>query len=277
MIPIPTCKIGASEVEELILLINDYSGYDFSDYSMPSLHRRFQRYIDLNKISDFKQLLQDLMNDSAMVNNLIEEVTVNVTEMFRDPSFFAAIRTELVPQLNKLPVIKIWHAGCSTGEEVYSMAILLKEHNLLDKSIIYATDINQSVLDVAKSGKYSIESFKENELNYRESEGTKKLSDYYTVLNGEVLINEDLKSKVIFSTHNLVSDNAFNQFDLIICRNVLIYFNKSLQDNVLQMFYTSLTENGILAIGSKETIMFSPIENFMQVINAKWKIWKKKV
>ena len=277
MTQVTTFKIGASEVDELIMLINDYSGYDFSDYSMPSLQRRFQRYIDLNKISDFKQLLQDLMNDSSMLNNLIEEVTVNVTEMFRDPSFFAAIRTELVPQLNKLPLIKIWHAGCSTGEEVYSMAILLKEHNLLDKSIIYATDINQSVLDVAKSGKYSIESFKENELNYRESEGTKKLSDYYTVLNGEVLINEDLKSKIIFSTHNLVSDNAFNQFDLIICRNVLIYFNKSLQDNVLQMFYNSLSENGILAIGSKETIMFSPIENFMQVINAKWKIWKKKV
>lgn len=277
MIPSPTFKIGASEVEELIMLINDYSGYDFSDYSMPSLHRRFQRYVDLNKISDFKQLLQDLMNDSAMVNNLIEEVTVNVTEMFRDPSFFAAIRSELVPQLNKLPLIKIWHAGCSTGEEVYSMAILLKEHDLLDKSIIYATDINQTVLDIAKSGKYNIESFKETEINYRESEGTKKLSDYYTVLNGEVLINDDLKSKIIFSTHNLVSDNAFNQFDLIVCRNVLIYFNKSLQDNVLQMFCTSLTENGILAIGSKETIMFSPIEKFMQVINAKWKIWKKKV
>lgn len=276
MIPIPTCKIGAGEVDDLILLINDYSGYDFSDYSMPSLHRRFQRYIDLNKISDFKQLLQDLTNDSAMVNNLIEEVTVNVTEMFRDPSFFAAIRSELVPQLNKLPLIKIWHAGCSTGEEVYSMAILLKEHNLFDKSIIYATDINQTVLDIAKSGKYNIESFKENEINYRESEGTKKISDYYTVLNGEVVMNDDLKSKIIFSTHNLVSDNAFNQFDLIICRNVLIYFNKSLQDNVLQMFYNSLSENGMLAIGSKETIMFSPIESKMQVINAKWKIWKKK-
>ena len=277
MIPIPTCKIGASEVDELIMLINDYSGYDFSDYSMPSLHRRFQRYIDLNKISDFKQLLQDLMNDSAMVNNLIEEVTVNVTEMFRDPSFFAAIRTDLVPQLNKLPLIKIWHAGCSTGEEVYSMAILLKEHDLLDKSIIYATDINQTVLDVAKSGKYNLESFNENEINYRESEGTKKISDYYTVLNGEALMNDDLKTKIIFSTHNLVSDSAFNQFDLIVCRNVLIYFNKSLQDNVLQMFYSSLTENGILAIGSKETLMFSPIESKMQVVNANWKIWKKKV
>ena len=277
MIPIPTCKIGASEVEELILLINDYSGYDFSDYSMQSLHRRFQRYIDLNKISDFKQLLQDLMNDSAMVNNLIEEVTVNVTEIFRDPSFFAAIRTDLVPQLNKLPLIKIWHAGCSTGEEVYSMAILLKEHDLLDKSIIYATDINQTVLDVAKSGKYNLESFNENEINYIESTGNKKLSDYYTVLNGEVLMNDDLKSKIIFSTHNLVSDKVFNHFDLIICRNVLIYFNKSLQDNVLQLFYDSLTENGILGIGSKETLMFSPIESKMQVINANWKIWKKKV
>lgn len=277
MIPSSAFKIGANEVEELILLINDYSGYDFSDYSMPSLHRRFQRYVDLNKISDYKQLLQDLMNDSAMINNLIEEITVNVTEIFRDPSFFAAIRSELVPQLNKLPLIKIWHAGCSTGEEVYSMAILLKEHDLLNKSIIYATDINQTVLDVAKSGKYNIETFKENEINYRESEGTKKLSDYYTVLNGDVLMNDDLKTKIIFSTHNLVSDSAFNQFDLIVCRNVLIYFNKSLQDNVLKMFYSSLTENGILAIGSKETLMFSPIQSKMQVVNDKWKIWKKKV
>ncbi len=277
MTQIATFQIGASEVDELIMLINDYSGYDFSDYSMPSLHRRFQRYIDLNKISDFKQLLQDLMNDSSMINNLIEEITVNVTEIFRDPTFFATIRSELVPTLNKLPLIKIWHAGCATGEEVYSMAILLKEHNLLNKSIIYATDINQSVLDTARLGKYSIESFQENEINYRDSEGTKKLSDYYSVSNGEILINEDLKSNIIFSTHNLVSDSAFNHFDLIICRNVLIYFNKVLQDNVLQMFYNSLNENGILAIGSKETIMFSPIENRIQTLNAKWKIWKKKV
>jgi chemotaxis protein methyltransferase CheR len=226
-------KIGDNELDEIIILINDYSGYDFSDYSKQSLQRRFQRYIDVNKISDFKQLLQDLINDSAMVNNLIEELTVNVTEIFRDPSFFASIRNELVSQLNSLPVIKIWHAGCSTGEEAYSMAILLKEHNLFDKSIIYATDINQTVLDVAKSGKYNLESFKENENNYRESGGNKNLSDYYTVLNGEVLMNDELKSKIIFSTHNLVSDNAFNQFDLIICRNVLIYFNKSLQDNFI--------------------------------------------
>jgi chemotaxis protein methyltransferase CheR len=276
MTEIATFQIGANEVDELIMVINDYSGYDFSDYSMPSIKRRFQRFIDLNKISDFRQLLQDLMNDSAMVNNLIEEVTVNVTEVFRDPCFFAAIRSDLVPQLNTLPVIKIWHAGCSTGEEVYSMAILLKEHDLLHKSIIYATDINQTVLDIAKSAKYSIESFKETEFNYRESEGTGKLADYYTVSNGEILMNEDLKSKIIFSTHNLVSDSAFNHFDLIICRNVLIYFNKSLQDNVLQMFYNSLTENGILAIGSKETLLFSPIDSKMQVVNAKWKIWKKK-
>ncbi|MFN5831431.1 MAG: CheR family methyltransferase [Bacteroidota bacterium] len=277
MISTTTLKIGAGEVDELIMLIHDYSGYDFSDYSMPSLHRRFQRYIDLNKISDFKQFLKDLMNDSSLINNLIEEVTVNVTEMFRDPSFFSAMRRDIVPSLNVLPVIKIWHAGCSTGEEVYSMAILLKEHDLLDRSIIYATDINQSVLDTAKSAKYSVETLKENETNYIESGGLKKLADYYTTLNGEVIMNEDLKSKVIFSTHNLVSDNAFNQFDLIVCRNVLIYFNKSLQDNVLQMFYSSLAENGMLAIGSKETIMFSPIESKMQVLNAQWKIWKKKV
>ena len=277
MTEITTFQIGTSEVDELIMLINDYSGYDFSDYSMPSIKRRFQRYVDLNKITDFKQLLQDLMNDSSLINNLIEEVTVNVTEMFRDPLFFVAIRNEVLPHLSKLPLIKIWHAGCSTGEEVYSMAILLKENNLLDKSIIYGTDINQSVLEVARSGKYNIDSFKENEINYKESEGKSKLTDYYSVLNGEGIINDDLKSKIIFSTHNLVSDSAFNQFDLIVCRNVLIYFNKSLQDNVLQMFYNSLTESGILAIGSKETIMFSPIESKMEDVNAKWKICKKKV
>ena len=268
--------IGDSEAEELIMLINDYSGYDFSDYSMPSLLRRFQRYVDMNKISDFKQLLQDLKNDSAMINNLIEEITVNVTEMFRDPGFFICARKELIPILKELPLIKIWHAGCSTGEEVYSMAILLKENDLLDKSIIYATDINQSVLDIARSGKYSLEALKEYESNYWESEGPAKLSDYYSIVNGKIVMNDELKSKIIFSTHNLVSDHPFNQFDLIVCRNVVIYFNKSLQDNVFQMFHKSLNEKGVLAIGSQETIMFSPIEHKMEPLNTKWKIWKKK-
>ena len=157
------------------------------------------------------------------------------------------------------------------------MAILLKEHNLLDKSIIYATDINQSVLDIAKAGKYNIDSLKEIEINYEDSDGTKEFSEYYTTLNGDIFMNDDLKSKIIFSTHNLVSDNSFNQFDLIVCRNVLIYFNKTLQDNVLQMFYSSLTENGILALGSKETLIFSPIYSKMEVVNANWKTWKKMV
>ena len=268
-------EIGEAEAEELVAAIYDASGYDFSNYSTPSLHRRFQRFIDLKKISNLSGFIEQLQNDSLLLNEFIEEITVNVTEMFRDPYFFNIFKKEVLPQLNELPSIKIWHAGCSTGEEPYSMAIVLKEAGILDKAIIYATDINQTVLQTAASGKYSIDLLKSYESNYKESELKENFADYYDLVEGNLIFKEELRKKIIFSTHNLVTDSGFNKFDLIICRNVLIYFNKQLQDQILQTFYNSLNNHGFLALGSKETIMFSTIEKTMDTYNSQFRIWRK--
>jgi chemotaxis protein methyltransferase CheR len=269
-------QIGENEANDLIELINDYSGYDFSDYSFPSLLRRFQRYMDNNNVDDIEIFHQELQQNSSVLNHLIEEITVNVTEMFRDPLFFLTLHNEVLPLLKNLSHIKIWHAGCSSGEEAYSMAILLKENDLLDKSIIYATDINQAILEKARKGIFDLEIMKTYAYNYKESEAKKDFQSYFHIKDGAARINSDINEKIIFSAHNLVSEGVFNQFDLIICRNVLIYFNKSLQNNVFETFYKSLSDKGILAIGSKETLNFSSIENKMEILNAKWKIWRKK-
>ena len=268
-------EIGEAEAEELVAAIYDASGYDFSNYSTPSLHRRLQRFIDLKKINNLPDFIDQLHNDNILLNEFIEEITVNVTEMFRDPYFFNTIKKEVLPQLKELPSIKIWHAGCSTGEEPYSMAITLKEAGILDKSIIYATDINQTVLQTAAKGKYSIDLVKSYESNYKESELKGNFADYYDVVEGSMIIKEELRNKIIYSTHNLVTDSGFNKFDLIICRNVLIYFNKQLQDQILQTFYNSLNNHGFLALGSKETIMFSSIEKTMDTYNSQFRIWRK--
>jgi len=268
-------EIGETEAEELIAAIYDASGYDFSNYSMPSLYRRLQRYIDLKKITNLPLFIEQLHNDSVLLNEFIEEITVNVTEMFRDPYFFNIMKKEVLTQLKELPSIKIWHAGCSTGEEPYSMAIILKEAGILDKAIIYATDINQSVLDTAAKGKYPIDLIKLYESNYKEGELKGNFNDYYEVHEGNMVMIEELRNKIIFSTHNLVTDSGFNQFDLIVCRNVLIYFNKQLQDQILQTFYNSLNNHGFLALGSKETLMFSSIEKTMDTYNSQFRVWRK--
>lgn len=265
------------EVDDIIALINDFSGYDFSEYSRPSLLRRMQRFVTINKITNLSVFQDELIENSQLLNNLIEELTVNVTEMFRDPLFFTTIKNDILTELEKLSHIKIWHAGCSTGEEVYSMMILLHEKKLLEKSIVYATDINQTVLSKAREGKYSLENMKEYAANYKSFDTNGDFNAYFDVKDGAAQVKSFLKEKVIFSAHNLVSEGVFNQFDLIVCRNVLIYFNKQLQDQVFIKFYNSLNTGGFLAIGSKETLQFSPIDKQMDVVNQKWKIWRKKV
>ncbi len=269
-------KVGEKEAEEIISEIYDCSGYDFSNYSLPSLIRRIQRYVDLKKITSTDDLFDFMNSDSALLNEFIEEITVNLTEMFRDPSFFKVLRENVLPELKKNIPIKIWHAGCSTGEEVYSMAIILKEKGLLDDCIIYATDINQSVLDTARKGIYSLDNIKLYEQNYRESEAEGNFKEYYEVKNGEAVFQSYLSEKIIFSSHNLVSDSVFNQFDLVVCRNVLIYFNKELQSEVLQTFYKSLKPDGFLALGSKESLLFTSIYSFMEEFSPKFKIWRKR-
>ncbi|MEY4110820.1 MAG: hypothetical protein RLZZ46_1175 [Bacteroidota bacterium] len=276
MTEINNIQIGEKEAEEIISAIYDHSGFDFLNYSQPSLIRRFQRYVDTKKIPNVNTLLEILGENPDKLNEFIEEITVNVTEMFRDPYFFKTLREKVLPELKEHSPIRIWHAGCSTGEEVYSLAILLKEENLLQQSIIYATDINQSVLDAARRGAYSEDNIKLYGYNYKESESKGRFEDYYEFKNGEAVIIEPLKEKIIFSSHNLVSDGPFNKFDLVVCRNVLIYFNKDLQNNVLNTFYQSLNPRGFLALGSKENIMLSPIVEKMETFHSQFKVWRRK-
>ena len=270
-----TVKINEDISNRIVDFLNEQTGFDFSDYASPSLCRRFQRYVSLHNVTDLESFFQDLKENSLLLNQFIEEITVNVTEMFRDPLFYLSLRNEVLPELKKLEHIKIWHAGCSTGEEVYSMAIMLNEEGILNKTLIYATDINQTVLARAKSGEYDAESIKLYAQNYKESEAKNDFYSNFQMKEGIAFINPELKKNIIFSSHNLVSEGVFNQFDLIVCRNVLIYFNKTLQNQVLETFYKSLASNAFLALGSKETLLFSPIETRMRTLNPKWKTWRK--
>ena len=263
-----------SQIEILINEVFEKYGLDFSGYSQASFKRRVVRLIQLDDYQNFYEFLYKVKTDSEYFTRFVEEITVNVTEMFRDPLFYKVLREKILPQLGTKPFIRLWHAGCSTGEEVFSMAILLKELNLLHKSLIYATDINGAVLEKAKKGIFPLQMMKQYSENYMVSGGNKDFSHYYTANYGLAKFEEDLLEKMVFSQHNLISDTSFNEFDLILCRNVLIYFDKDLQDRALNLFNDSLANLGYLALGTKETIKFSILKHrFSQV--EKEKIWKK--
>lgn len=262
------------ELETLINVVYEYYGFDFGSYSKASLKRRVSRLYHLDGFRHFHEFLAKVRTDSDYYKRMVEEITVNVTEMFRDPLFYAVLRKEILPQLGTKPFIRIWHAGCSTGEEVYSMAIILKEANLLHKSLIYATDINDLVLNTAKKGVFPLRMMKQYSENYLASEGKSDFSTYYTANYGIAKFNEDLSEKMVFSQHNLVSDSSFNEFDLILCRNVLIYFDNDLQERALKLFDDSLPKLGYLALGSKETIKYSELQSKYKQLG-KEKIWRK--
>lgn len=262
------------ELEYLIKDVYDLYGYDFSLYSRASFKRRVNRICLIDKFTSFAELRYTLINEPNYLKRFIEEVTVNVTEMFRDPYFFKELRENILPQLGTYPLIRIWIAGCSTGEEAYSVAILLKEAGLYHKSLIYATDINPSVLETARAGVFPISQMKTYSENYILSGGKKDFSGYYTTNYDSARFDSSLKEKMILSTHNLVSDSSFNSFQLIVCRNVLIYFDKPLQERVFKLFDDSLENLGYLALGSKETLRFSSLATIYQQIDDQ-KIWKK--
>lgn len=266
--------IGDADIEILLNDLFEIHGYDFTDYSRASLKRRINRLFSMDRFPSFAELRYTLKSSPDYLQRFVEEITVNVTEMFRDPSFYKALQTQVLPVLNTYPFIRIWHAGCSTGEEVYSMAILLEEANLLNKSLLYATDINPGVLDNARKGIFPLSQMKQYSENYILSGGKKDFSSYYTANYDHAKFDERLNRKMIFSTHNLVSDRSFNEFQLIICRNVLIYFDKDLQSNVFTLFDESLENLGFLALGAKETLRFSSIARKFKPFD-KEKIWRK--
>lgn len=267
-------NLREEDIETLITDLYEFYGYDFSHYARASLRRRVNRIMVIDRFPSFAELQYRVRNDAEYVTHLIEEITVNVTEMFRDPQAFKVLREKVLPDLATQPLIRIWHAGCATGEEVYSMAILLEEAGLLNKSLLYATDLNPTVIDNVKQGIFSMNHMQQFSENYMASGGKKDFSSYYTAQYGLAKFDDRLKSKMIVSTHNLVSDRSFNEFHLIICRNVLIYFDKELQNRVLTLFDESLDALGYLMLGSKENIRFSPIaRNFRQIGTER--IWRK--
>lgn len=261
-------------LEKLLMDIYNLHGYDFTQYSKASLQRRINSFYTKNRITDYAEFLEKLTNHHYFTN-FIEEITVNVTEMFRDISFYKALKEKVIPVLSTYPFIRIWHAGCSTGEEVYSLAILLKEAGILDKSLLYATDINESVIESAKSGIFPIKMMKHYSENYVAAGGLADFSTYYQANYNLAKFDISLTKRMVFSTHNLVSDSSFNEFQLIVCRNVLIYFNQDLQNKVLQLFDKSLNTLGFLALGNKESLRFSSFAKKYIQIDTKDKVWRK--
>jgi chemotaxis protein methyltransferase CheR len=267
--------IETADMDVLLDNILSRYGYDFTGYSKASLKRRIGSFFVKGRYAAFTDMQNRLMNEPAYFMYFVEEVTVNVTEMFRDANFYRTVREKILPVLATYPFIRIWHAGCSTGEEVYSMAILLKEARLLHKSILYATDLNQAVLEKAKTGIFPNSSMQQNSENYIKCGGKEDFSVYYQANYNNAKFDSTLCERMIFSTHNLVSDASFNQFQLIVCRNVLIYFDRQLQEKVFELFDKSLDSLGFLALGSKESFRFAAVSAHYTQIENKEKIWRK--
>ncbi|MCP4752314.1 MAG: protein-glutamate O-methyltransferase CheR [Proteobacteria bacterium] len=235
-------------------------GYDFRNYSRASIERRVFHRLSLSKLDNVLELTHRLLEDRSLFEMFLEDLSIHVTEMFRDPGFFLAFRNTVVPYLKTHPHLRIWVPGCATGEEVYSIAIILKEEGLYQRSQIYATDINETVLQKAKEGIYSLDLVKKYTSNYQKAGGTDSFSTYYTAHYDSVVLDSSLKSNIVFAAHNLATDGVFNEMQLISCRNVLIYFNKELKNRVFRLFFDSLCHSGILCLGTKESLRFS--ENY---------------
>ncbi|MES2829586.1 MAG: protein-glutamate O-methyltransferase CheR [Bacteroidota bacterium] len=265
--------ITYDELKDLVDLIKNSQDFDFGNYSSASLKRRVTRIMHLQKLSLF-DLRTLLTNDQEYFESFLIEITVNVTEMFRDPLFYKSLSTNVIPYLKSYQRIKVWNAGCSTGEELYSFAILFQEENIYDRSFFYGTDINNEVLERARTGIYDLQKMKQNAENYQKSRAGHTLSDYFTARYDAAAINHSLKKNVLFSVHNLASDGVFNEFQVISCRNVLIYFNPELQMKVIDLFFNSLANFGFLCLGSKETLRSSELGRF-KVIDKKNNIYQK--
>lgn len=262
------------ELEEIVEVVKNLHGYDISGYTRSSLKRRVTRIMELNKLN-VTELKSKLINQPGFSTYFMQEITVNVTEMFRDPEFYKALKSDILPYLATFPHIKLWSAGCATGEEVYSLAILLQEAGLYERSFIYGTDINTKVLEKAKRGIYTLSKVKEYSENFIKTEPKSSLSEYYTAMYHAATIHNSLKKNILFSQHSLVTDQVFNEFQMVACRNVLIYFDMSLQDKVLDLFYNSLCHLGFLCLGSKESLIHYKNGSKFKVVNKKHNIYQK--
>ena len=262
------------EVELLLEGVYRHYGFDFRSYAFASIRRRLWKRMESEGLTSVSALQDRVLHEPEMMEKLLLDLSINVTAMFRDPAFYVAFREKVVPLLRTYPFIRIWHAGCSTGEEVYSMAILLREEGLYDRARIYATDINEVVLQRAKAGIFPIDRMQEYTDNYIRAGGKRSFSEYYTAKYGGALFDQTLTRNVVFSQHNLVTDKSFSEFNVILCRNVLIYFDKDLQSKVHELFYDSLAMFGIICLGSKETLRFMSNERCYEQVSSE-KIFRK--
>jgi chemotaxis protein methyltransferase CheR len=270
-------KRTTDDVEIDLILEGVYRryGFDFRGYARSSIRRRIANAMFAEHVNTVSALQEKVLHDPAAFERLLLGLSVNVSAMFRDPGFFQAFRRLVVPLLRTYPFIRIWQAGCSTGEEVYSLAILLEEAGLRERCRIYATDINEEVLGRAKAAIYPLDLMQKYTNNYIQAGGERSFSQYYTALYDHAIFRSSLKDHVVFSPHNLVTDGTFNEFNAILCRNVMIYFGKPLQARVHELLYSSLVPFGVLAIGSKETLRFTPREASYTPIDAGEKIFRK--
>jgi chemotaxis protein methyltransferase CheR len=278
MSALPRAELNELEDVEIALLLEGmyrYYGFDFREYSPASLKRRILERMRAEKIETISRFQDRVLHDAACMERLLLGLSVHVTSMFRDPGYYLTFRQKIVPILKTYPTVRIWHAGCSTGEEVYSMAILLQEEGLYRKSLIYATDISHEVLRKAKEGIFPLATMQEYTSNYMKGGGKHEFSDYYTAHYDNVIFHPSLKTNVVFAEHNLATDGSFNEFHVILCRNVMIYFNKSLQERVHNLIYDSLSMFGIFGLGNKESLKFTPREAFYEKLDSRDQLYRK--
>lgn len=265
------------EVGLLLEAIYQRYGYDFRDYARASVERRLGQLLQDSGCGNLSEVTARLLRESEFFHRIVPYFSISVTALFRDPFFYQAVREKVVPLLRTWPHFKVWHAGCATGEEVYSMAILLREEGVLDRAMIYATDISQPALDTGRAGIYPLEILRKGSTNYLDAGGRASLSDYYHARYGAAALDSALSNNVTFARHNLAMDANFGEMQMIVCRNVLIYFNEDLQNAVLELFHESLDHGGFLCLGDKETIAFSSVADRFTVVDEKARIYKKRV
>lgn len=264
------------ELRLLLEAIYQCYHYDFRNYSLASIKRRLTLALEHFKCHSYSQLQDMLFRQPEILPKLISFLTIQVSEFFRDPEYFKAIREHVIPHLKTYPSLKIWIAGCSSGEEAYSFSILFHEEGLAERTLIYATDINSAALKKAEAGIYDIDRIQLFTENHRQSGSSCSFSDYYTAAYEKAVLDKSLKQRILFSDHSIVTDSVFAEMHLISCRNVLIYFNRELQDRALSLFSDSLVRKGFLGLGAKETIRFSPIASKFTEFSRDERLYQKK-
>ncbi len=269
-------QIENFEITQLLEAVYQVYGYDFREYARTTVKRRVKHRIKEEGLGTISELTNLIIHNDRVLNDFLFDLSITVTEMFRDPHFYKGYKEHVIPYLNTYPYINIWHAGCATGEEVYSMGIFLKEHGIRDRVLQYATDFNDHSLDIVKNGIYNMEDYQKWQSNYIQSGGKLSLSEYFTSSHSSLSVIDYLKENCVVANHNLVTDKKFADMQLIICKNVLIYFTIELQNQVFELFYDSLVPGGLLCLGRSESVAFTDFEDKFELLDNKAKIYQKK-